>query len=387
MKKEKAFRFVWIMMILSMMLLPVGCAKPKETEPIRIGIQAPYTGVGADHGPLVEEGVRLLLEQNNWEVAGRPIELVIGDEDGMDPSVTLERTKKLVEQDNVDILIGPIFGSNQLAVQPYLTEQQVVDISVHYGSWDLRKSGNFFVWPGTNYSSTLPVADFAYDEMGYRKLTLMAPDYDFGHELMASVIDKFAEKGGTIIQEQWVPLGTVDMLPYLTALDKDADALVIWLLTDNLISLIDQYHALELDIPVILIFTLREWTLQELGPKIDGWYCVGDYTWRIDSPTNREFVDAYEKAYEEKPNTTGASAYSAAMIAIEALKVTKGDTSLEALRKAILALELDTPQGRVTFTDNGFAESDRILMKVMQVDGRWVYDVLKTYHVKDPRDQ
>jgi len=388
MNKKMLRRFVLLSMIVAPFPLLTACGQSAEQGPIRIGIQAPYTGVGSDHGPLVEAGVRLLLEQNNWEVAGRPIELVTGDEDGMDPSVTLDRTRQLVEQEQVDILIGPIFGSNQQGVAPYLAEQQVLDISVHYGSWDLVQSGNFILWPGTDYSSATPIGDFAYSEMGYRNLSIMAPDYIFGHTLMAGPMEGFTRLGGTVLQEQWVPLGTTDMLPYMTALDPGADAVVVWLLTDNLVSFVDQYNALGLETPVIFVYTLREGTIQDLGPQIDGFYTLGDYTWRIDTPTNRAFVEAYERAYNEKPNTTAVSAYSAAMVAVEALRATHGDTSLAALREAILGLELDTPQGRAHFTANGIALTDRELMQVRQVDGRWVYEVVTTYPaVRDPRDQ
>jgi len=331
MNRKMIRRLVLLSMVVTLFPLLTACGGSAKQEPIRIGIQAPYTGVGSDHGPLVEAGVRLLLEQNKWKVAGRSIELVTGDEDAMDPSVTLDRTRQLVEQKQVDILIGPIFGSNQQAVAPYLTEQQLLDISVHYGSWDLVQSGNFILWPGTDYSSATPIGDFAYNQMGYRSLSIMAPDYIFGHTLMAGPMDEFSQLGGTVLQEQWVPLGTVDMLPYMTALNPAADAIVVWLLTDNLVSFVEQYNALGLETPVIFVYTLREGTLQDIGPRIDGFYTVGDYTWRIDTPTNRAFVKAYEGAYNEKPNTTAVSAYCAAMVAVEALKATHGDTSLAAL--------------------------------------------------------
>jgi branched-chain amino acid transport system substrate-binding protein len=380
--------YVQLVMILAMIPFLAACAQPADEGPIRIGLQAPFTGVGADYGPIAERSVRLAFDQVGWKVAGRPIVLTVGDEDALDPSVTLDWTKKLVEQTKVNILIGPIFGSNQQAIQPYLSEQKLVDISVHNGDWGLRESGNFFIWPGTDYGTALPAGTFAYEEMGYRTLSVMAPDYIYGHTLMAGPMDAFKEKGGTIVQEQWVPLGTIDMLPYVTALSRDADAILVWLLPDNFVGFLQQYHALGLTTPVFMIHSMREDQLQELGPQINGFYTLTDYTWRINNPTNKSFVAAFEAAYNDKPDQTDASAYSAALVAIKALEANGGDASFEAMKKAIAGLKLDTPLGKAYFSANGFAVTDRQMTRVAQVDGLWVYDVVKTYTaVMDPRDK
>jgi len=95
-----------------------ACAKPKPAptaEPIKIGVLLPFTGAIADYGPLCKDGVELRFEQANYQVAGRPVKLIIED-DATDASIALEKAKKLVEVDRVGLVIGPIMSSMAMAL-------------------------------------------------------------------------------------------------------------------------------------------------------------------------------------------------------------------------------------------------------------------------------
>lgn len=167
----------------------------KGKGPIKIALIFPFTGVGADHGRPAEDGIRMRLEEAKGKVAGRDIKFIVADENVMDPSVTLNKIKQLVQRDKIDILLGPLFGSSQQAVAPYLAENKVIDMALHNGSWLLKDSGNFFIWPSSDYCMAMPMGEYAFDVLGYRKLSIIAPDYIFGRTLLAGPADVFKKKG------------------------------------------------------------------------------------------------------------------------------------------------------------------------------------------------
>jgi ABC-type branched-subunit amino acid transport system substrate-binding protein len=381
-------------LVIGLLLVLAACGGSEEKGPVKVGFIWPFTGFSADYGPRGEEGIRLRLEEADFEVDGRPIELIIADEDVLDASLTLERVKKLVEQDQVDMIIGPLFGSSQEAVGPYVNEAKVPAIQVHACSYALGEGGSFFCSPSSSESLSSGLGDYIYDELGYKSLTTLGPDYIYGHQLLGTASDAFEARGGEIVQKQWVPLGTVDMLPYATNLEE-ADAVLAWLVPADMVTFLNGYQDLGLDLPIVMIHGLFDDFMKDFGPTIQELAAsTGDitgfvgWTWLVDHPTSAEFVKNFDARWGKKPTLDHVNAYVAADIAVEALNAADGDTSFEALREAILGLDLETPIGRTTFAASGMASSDRYVVKpVVLEDGRHTWQPIQTFtNVKDPRD-
>ena len=383
------------LIIVALPLLAACGGDDKEKGPIKLGFIWPYTGFAADYGPRAEDGIRLKLEEINYEVDGRPIELIIADEDVLDASLTLERVKKLVEQDQVDLIIGPLFGSSQEAVGPYITEAQTPAIQIHSCSYALGKAGSFFCSPASSESLSTGLGDYLYDDLGYRTITTVAPDYIYGHQLLGTASDAFEARGGKVIQKQWVPLGVVDMLPYATNLEG-ADALVTWLTPNDMVTFLGDYQDIGQDMPIMMVHGLFDPFMKDFGPTIQelvdstgevtgfvGW------TWLVDHPKSAEFVNNFDAKYGRKPSVDASNSYVGAEIAVEALKAADRDTSYEALRQAILGLDLETVLGHTTFADSGIASTDRYIVKpTVLEDGRHTWQPIKTLtNIMDPRDR
>ncbi|GAH83852.1 unnamed protein product, partial [marine sediment metagenome] len=63
--------------ILTTLSFATGCAKPAPKEPIKIGALCALTGLIAHLGPKCQAGIEFRLDEAGWEVAGRPIELIV----------------------------------------------------------------------------------------------------------------------------------------------------------------------------------------------------------------------------------------------------------------------------------------------------------------------
>ena len=110
-------------------------AEPGEGEPIKIGFISAFTGVFSSFGMYQREGAELALEEFDYEVSGRPIE-VIYEDDQLDNELAITKAKKLVEQDQVDILTGLVSGDEGLTVQNYVKDKGIPLVPMYSASED-----------------------------------------------------------------------------------------------------------------------------------------------------------------------------------------------------------------------------------------------------------
>lgn len=345
-----------------------------------IGLVAPSSGFAANYGPEAAQGLELALQAVESEAGGAEIKLIKVDEDVLDSSQTLERVKKLVESDGADIVVGPIFGSSQQAVSAYLTQQGVPMFTMLGGDMTLAGEGSAFIWPGADTKTAGPLGTYAAEDLGYDEIATLAPDYAYGKNAIQGATDAFEAAGGTVAQQQWVPLGTTDMLQYATALDKDVDALLMWLVPSDAAAFVREYRNLGIDVPLLMFQGVFDPTYQEIGEQLLGEIGLNEYNHLLDYEANAAFTRAYDEEFGGVPNQTTAFAYAVAQNILTALDETQGDASVDALREALDGTELDTVIGTASYDADGVAASNRTVVKSVEGEGgRFEWEPLKTY--------
>ena len=95
----------------------------QSKTPIRIGNINSYTGSLAYAGENNLNGMNLYFDSVNWTIAGRKIEL-IKEDDQFNPQIGLQKAKKLVESDKVDLIVGIQASNVALAVLNYMKQQK-----------------------------------------------------------------------------------------------------------------------------------------------------------------------------------------------------------------------------------------------------------------------
>jgi branched-chain amino acid transport system substrate-binding protein len=380
-KSLLAFSAVSILIV----LLAAGTvfAQSGKSEPIKIGLIVAFSGPQAELGPLIKGAVEMRLQESNYTVAGKKVELIV--EDGAeDTSISLEKAKKLVEMDKVQIIIGPTTSSIALALAPYLSQKKVLDIGMIHHPPQIAKSG-VIVFPGTLESTGVITGWYAW-EKGYKKMTTIAADYVAGKQYVGGAREGFKAKGGTLLKAQWAPIGTLDFGPYLGAIDKDADVLNVWTTSGDLLRLVKQVKEFGVKIPLLLspASTLRPDNLKELGKDILGVGGGAEYTSMIDNPENQKFVANYKVKFNRRPDKNSAAGYAAACIALGGLETTKGDTNYDGLRKGIVNLKIRIPHGPLSFTPEGIAITNRYLCEARVVGGEYDWYPIRVYENVKP---
>jgi branched-chain amino acid transport system substrate-binding protein len=116
-----------------------------QNKPVKIGLLTVKTGPLAQGGIQMEQGANLFLKDRNSTMAGRKIELMIGDTGG-NPAGTKTKAQELIERDGVDMIFGPLAAFELLAITDYIAAQKVPILSLAAAEdMTQRKPNPYFV--------------------------------------------------------------------------------------------------------------------------------------------------------------------------------------------------------------------------------------------------
>jgi branched-chain amino acid transport system substrate-binding protein len=362
-------------------------------KPIKIGCLIPLTGPYAMWGKWQANNIRFALEEVGYQIAGRPVEVIIEDEGGLDVNLCMDKTKKLIGADKVDVIFGPFHAGSHMAVSPYLSSLPMVNVVYIHSDRSkesLMSKYCFIIAPILNDTS-IATGAYAYEEMGVRTVSVLRTDSISARDFLAGFVDSFTKRGGKIVQEQLHPPRETDFTPYLTNL-KPADAFVdVTLGTPAELALWKQYGELGLFKKMKPIIgkggSLPQSVLPQLGDQIVGMIGSQGYLPTLDNPENKAYLEAYMKKYpEEPPDDKCVYARIATQVTLAAIKRNNGNTHPDALKKALLEVEINTPAGQYKFNPGRVGIQDYYVTEVQKVDGKLQWVKKKTLPQMKPSD-
>ena len=370
-----------------------GRARAAPAPPIKIGVMYPLTGVLAMTGQLLVTGAMFGFEEAGYEVAGRKIEVIVEDS-GTVPDMAVDKARKLVEFDKVCMVLGPLVGATKMGVGAYMSKVGVPHLGTQPCPLGMTKYEWSFLVGGSEPQMSYTMGLYAYDKMGLRTVTVMTEDVVQGHGFLDAFMDAFKKRGGQVIQEQYTPFPCTDFAPYLAAL-RDADAVAAWFEGADAIRFLNQFHefGIRKRMPLVGSFfggffalsILRHLTPEAIDAVI-GEHCPWPYTDRIETDINKRFVEAFNKKHGYNPDEGQAQAYSAALVALEALKVTGGDTTPDKLRQAILKLDFEAPEGPIRFDPETRCLVKNVYIgKIDKIGDKYMVVPVYTYKAIPPR--
>ncbi len=359
----------------------------QSPAPVKIGMLVPLTGVFTRNGREAVDGTRLYFDEIGWKVSGRPIELLVEDYEGK-PDVGLTKARKLVERDGVHMLKGIVSSAVGLAVAGYAKDKKIpVIVSADFGVSSLTVPGPLlnpyiFRWSQSGTGPGQAAADWAYKNAGWRKVVLVGSDYVGGLEVNGSFTRVFCSLGGRVVQELWAPLGTPDFAPFITQIDRSADAVIVFAVGADGLRFGRQYPEYGVTLPLMDLYAqiTDESNLAQFGDASLGWYSAIHYTALIETPENKRFVAAWEKKHRRVPFDNAADGYVGAKAIVESIKAVNGkgedrDAFMAVMRK----LEFDSPKGVVKLDQFQNIVQPQYIRKVERVGSQLVNTPVRTY--------
>ena len=216
-----------------------------SAEPLKVGVLATLEGTYTVLGEDGVRGLKTALAQAKNMGGGREIELVIGATDAS-PDSAVRAARKLVEQDGVELVIGPLSGSEGIAIRDYSkTQPQVTFLNGISGAQEttyVTPSDNFFRFnmDGAQWSAGL--GDYIFNDKGYKTIATVGEDYSFVYTQVFGLVTEFCAAGGEVTERLWVPLGTKDFGSIIAALPDDVDAIYLGLGGGDAVNFLNQYQ-------------------------------------------------------------------------------------------------------------------------------------------------
>ncbi|EHK56067.1 branched-chain amino acid ABC transporter periplasmic protein [Mesorhizobium alhagi CCNWXJ12-2] len=363
-------------------------------ETVKIGVILPYSGPFADAANQLEAGIKLYMQQNGDEVAGKKIEIVRKDTGGPAPDVAKRVAQELIVRDQVDILAGFALTPEALGAADVSAEAQKLMVVMNAATSVVTEKSPYIV----RTSVTIPQVNYVFgkwaaEQGGIKEAYTLVSDYGPGHDAESSFSKGFTEAGGKIIGSDKTPVANPDFSAFVQRV-KDANPEAVYVFIPGGAQPAALGKALAdrgLTPPDVKLFGQGELThpeaLESMGETAKGIITTFHYTLERDDPLNNEYVKAYREANNGRsPDLFSIGGYDGMHLIYEALKKTNGDASGDALLEAAKGMSWTSPRGPMSIDPETRDVVQTVYIReVKEVDGKLQNVIIHEIpDVKDP---
>jgi branched-chain amino acid transport system substrate-binding protein len=310
-------------------------------EPIKIGLDDPFTGTYAELGRHEQIGCQFAVDEINKKggILGRQVTLISEDSTSTDTGVAVSKAHQLIDRDKVNFLLGNVNSAMALALGDLSNQAGVLQI-VTGGHTDAVTGKdchwNVFRVCNTTRMETDAVSKLLFEKYG-KRWYFITPDYAFGHTLQAGFEANLKTFGGTVAGASLAPLGTTDFSSYLIQAEQAKPDVILFLTAgQDAVNSLKQAVQFGLDKKFHIAGAQQELEVLEglppdarIGTWVFEWYWV-----QPNVPHVADFVAEIRKVNDGKVPTARhwfgyASTWTCALIAnqlktLDAMKLAKG---------------------------------------------------------------
>ena len=339
-----------------------------QQGPLKIGVLAARAGVLASIGDCALKTVEWWAERTNKAggILGRKVELIVEEEGN--PKESVERFRKLVLRDRVDMVTGLISTAAGLSVGPAAEELQAI-----WMSWDATtQKGVDEDLPKPRYSfrstdneveglmaSLLTVKHY---KGKIKTVANLGTDYSYGRNMwdtFMAMMKKY-DMGVTPVADLWVKVGTTDLTSFVASLQQaKPDLIMSSLLFTDVFIFMRQAHAAGLTKTAKLVMPAAGFQLNELKKEYtpEG-MILGHNSMYFEAPNASPLLKEFTKDYRAKtnlfPHFEAERAYSSCEVykagVEKAAKAAGGKwPSKEEIAKAIVGTTIESLGGPFTY--------------------------------------
>lgn len=332
-----------------------------KTKQVRVGLILQFTGVFSVIGEDQRAGFELALEHFRSEFPTIEITPVFQDE-GQTTEDGINTTRRLVEREQVDILVGVVKSNVLYAIRDYVHASEVPLVVTNAGAHGITldpQQRSPWIWRASfaNGQVNYPMGQYAYEQLGYRNVTVMASDFVAGHEHAAGFMKRFTSLGGSVVKEIYPPLDTQDFSPYLQGIPSDTDAVWAFFAGADALRFVTQYTEFGIRDAIPLVgagWLTGEQLLPQLGDAAEGIITSLHYSPLLETPENQRFVRDFSEKTKRVPSHDAYHGYLAGRIVLEAVRraeIVGNNLSArrQALREALSEVTFVGPAGEFRF--------------------------------------
>ncbi len=352
-----------------------------QAKPVDIGfigtLSTPAGYIGEDE----RDAFMLAVKEGGGKLGGVPVNVRVED-DALKPANAKQTADKMV-QDGVRLFTGVNFSNVMAAVGPTVLNAGGFYVSLNAGPSNYAGKAcnpNYFAvaFQNDSYADT---AGIAANELGVKRVVVMAPNYQAGRDAVAGF--KRAYKG-EIAEEIYTKLDQSDFSVELARIRSlNPEAIFQFHPGGAGINLTKQFANSGLSDKIKMItpiYSMDDRMLAATGNASKGFYLSSLWSADLDNAQNKHFVDAFTKAYNRAPTAYAAQAYDTANLIASALKAVNGDITgrPDDFRAALRKADFASVRGKFKFGPNNHPIQDWYLLHIEpNADGKLIYKNVK----------
>ncbi len=370
----------------------VALAAARAEDTVKIGVILPFSGQFADTGVQLDNGIKLYMQQHGDMVAGKKIEVIRKDVGGIAPEVAKRLAQELIVRDGADILAGFALTPNALAAAEVSAQAKKFMVVMNAATSIITTKSPYLV----RTSVTVPEVDETLGtwaaKQGIKTAYMLVSDYGPGIDAEAAFHRAFEAGGGKVIGTDRMPVSNADFSSFVQrAKDTNPEAIFIFVPGGTQPAAIGKALAnrgITPQNPKILgqgEITFED-ALKSMGDDAIGIITGFHYDPNHNSPMNKEFVAAYNKAFGRDPDIYSIGGYDGMHLIYAALAKTGGKDDGQALVDAAKGMAWESPRGPISIDpDTRDIIQTIYIRRAEKVDGKLVnVEFDKVPDVKDP---
>jgi branched-chain amino acid transport system substrate-binding protein len=319
---------------------------------------------------------------------GRKVEYVIADTT-CNPDQALTQARRLVHQEKVHFMVGPLCGHEGPAVAQVSKETGVPLVMDAAGADVVTKWDRTPTVVRTAVSASQighPWGEYMYKELGLRNVTFIGQDYTWGHEVTLGAVRTFTALGGKVAKMIWNPIGTKDYGPTIAAIPADTDGVSAVVVGPDRVRLFEAWFNFGMHKQKKIYGGY--WMHQDVLPQMDD-RAIGlignslNYAAGLQTPENIAFTTEFAKRTKRLPSWFGESAYSAGLWVKTAIDSIKGNVEdRAAFLNAMRTVSIKGPRGPLRMDDYGNPIQNVYISRIQKIKHPVLGEVLTNVPIK-----
>lgn len=350
------------------------------SDVIKLGVAITVTGPQSAVGVESQRGMEIAVKEINdaGGINGKKLAVTLYDDQGT-PEAALRAVTRLVEQDKVHVLFGPMASNSMMAVGQYLNDKKQVTIGPAVGVAWLRQGWDYiFRCTSNTYVQTIQAIEMLKAQK-VKKLAVFNINEEYGNnskkDMLQLIKDNKLEI--TIVGEEVYKNGDTDFTSQSVKIAKaapDAVYMVAW--ANDVGSLLKQLRAAGYTGPVIGDNSFPGKPIRDVaGPAANNTfftaaYILPDTVAEIDAnpsfkmPMMNKFLHTYYNTYKMLPtNDNCYRSYDAIYIykeaitkakALDATKIRDALTNIKGLERLVGTMDYVGNKGEGIFNSKMF---------------------------------
>ena len=340
-------------------------AGAQSAETITIGTTQSLTGPFQDFGTEQLRGLQMWVDDVNGRgmLLGQRVELVHYD-DASDAARSVQFYGKLIEQDKVDLLVGPYSSDITLEASKVAEQHNFPMVATAASAdqiWNRGLKNIFGVdTPSSNYMD-VDENGALFKLMGVKTMAVVFAETEFAQDVVRGIRGYASRKGVRIVLDEGYAADQKEFSGLASRL-KQANADVIFGISylDDSVALVRALKQANVK-PKMLAFTVGP-ALSEFGEQLgaDAEGVVGVVQWlrSVRMPGAQDFAYRYRQRYGNNPGVHAAIGYSAGQV-LEAAVRLAGTTDHDALREQLATMQFRSLLGKYHVSETGRQEGKR----------------------------